>query len=141
MEHGTNSTYVNHKCRCDLCTEAHSEASRKLRAKRVEAGLTQRGTQRVAKEPRPRVRKRNREKEREYSLLRKYGLTLVAFNALVEAQRGSCASCGDPLELGPKTHVDHCHETGIVRGLLCANCNRALGLLGDSPAKVQGLFN
>ncbi|QSM04369.1 hypothetical protein PROPHIGD43A-4_59 [Mycobacterium phage prophiGD43A-4] len=45
------------------------------------------------------------------------------------AQRGKCAICGDAPE---SLVVDHNHETGAVRGLLCNNCNRCLGLLKDN---------
>jgi len=53
-----------------------------------------------------------------------------------QAQGGVCAICGKP-EATARTKrlcVDHCHETGKVRGLLCSHCNRAIGLLGDSCA-------
>ena len=53
------------------------------------------------------------------------GLTLAAYEALLEAQGGGCAICGAT----PKTRrldTDHDHKTGKVRGLLCHRCNRAL---------------
>ena len=60
---------------------------------------------------------------------RRYGLTLDEYNALYEAQGGVCALCGQPSRTN--LAVDHCHETGRVRGLLCTSCNGALGKLGD----------
>jgi hypothetical protein len=65
-----------------------------------------------------------------------YGLTEEAYCAMLLAQGGSCAICGtdDPGGNGaPSMHVDHCHRTGRVRGLLCSRCNLAIGNLEDSP--------
>lgn len=56
-----------------------------------------------------------------------YGLDPADFDLMVAAQSGVCAICTQPREL----HVDHDHETGRIRGLLCSNCNTALGLLGE----------
>lgn len=60
-----------------------------------------------------------------------YGLTVEDYNRLLEAQQGGCALCG---RTTLKLHIDHDHDTGQVRGLLCVNCNTALGKLGDTPA-------
>ena len=71
---------------------------------------------------------------RHYQLKALYGLSLEDFNALAESQQGRCALCG----IVPKfLNVDHDHNTGAVRGLLCTRCNGALGSLGDS---VEGLM-
>lgn len=66
-----------------------------------------------------------RERERKYNLA-KYGVTPAAYAELLIAQGGGCAICGSPPpRLGRFKHlsVDHDHETGRVRGLLCQNCN------------------
>lgn len=58
-----------------------------------------------------------------YNLRRKYGITAEQYDAMLSAQGGVCFLCGRP----PKTRrlaVDHCHETGAVRKLLCDKCNR-----------------
>ncbi|MBO1267080.1 endonuclease VII domain-containing protein [Arthrobacter cavernae] len=59
----------------------------------------------------------------------RYGLSPEEFEGLHSSQGGKCAICS----LIPPTplHVDHDHETGKVRGLLCGSCNRAIGLLKD----------
>ncbi|MPY50168.1 recombination endonuclease VII [Streptomyces sp. K1PN6] len=62
-------------------------------------------------------------------LRRKYGLTVAERDEMIASQMGLCVIC---LE-APAVHVDHCHETGRVRGVLCFNCNSGLGLLRDDP--------
>lgn len=58
----------------------------------------------------------------------RYGLTPDKFNALMVSQDGQCRICRGRLVLtGRGCHVDHDHETGLVRGLLCFRCNIALG--------------
>jgi hypothetical protein len=53
---------------------------------------------------------------------------------MIEAQGGTCAVCpGEP------QHVDHDHETGLVRGILCFNCNQALGNARDNAQVLRGL--
>lgn len=59
---------------------------------------------------------------------RLYGITLEEWKTLKAKQNNRCAICGKKKKL----HVDHCHIKGRVRGLLCANCNTALGKFQDS---------
>lgn len=68
-------------------------------------------------------------------LLRYYGMTLQEWEERFIAQDGKCAVCHKPLDRSrPKDiHVDHNHVTGIVRGLLCASCNRGLGFFKEDP--------
>lgn len=63
--------------------------------------------------------------------LNKYGISKAQWEEMAKAQGYSCAICG---ERPPKRKlaIDHCHRSGKVRGLLCSNCNSALGLLRDS---------
>jgi hypothetical protein len=69
---------------------------------------------------------------REYHLGRKYGITPADFEALSVQQGGVCAICGhSPDSRG--LFVDHDHERGFVRGLLCSKCNSLLGLADESP--------
>ncbi|MEU9412560.1 endonuclease VII domain-containing protein [Streptomyces sp. NPDC048281] len=64
---------------------------------------------------------------------RKYGLTEVERAALVASQQGVCCICLS----APAAHVDHCHETGRVRGVLCFSCNAALGQFKDQPEVIR----
>ena len=72
-------------------------------------------------------------------LVRKYGVTLADYEAMLASQGGRCAIC----KTTPDTqrynvfHVDHCHSTGRVRGLLCRGCNNMLGVIGDDPEALR----
>ena len=68
--------------------------------------------------------------------LRAYGLTTEAYDALLLAQLGRCAICGDPEKDGWDLAVDHDHDSGRVRGLLCRRCNVGIGLLRDDARIV-----
>jgi hypothetical protein len=65
--------------------------------------------------------------QREYHLNRKYGLTIGDYERMLADQFGGCAICGRPEPEDGSLHVDHDHETGAVRGLLCFPCNQAIG--------------
>ena len=69
----------------------------------------------------------------------RYGLTVAGFHALAARQKGRCAGCNRQLEEGRRTHVDHDHSTGKVRGLLCNGCNTALGFMRESAATAYQL--
>ncbi|MFG2230301.1 endonuclease VII domain-containing protein [Streptomyces sp. NPDC048723] len=62
-------------------------------------------------------------------LKRSYGMTEADRDEMIDAQGGLCCICLKR----PAVHVDHCHKTGRVRGVLCFNCNTAIGKLGDDP--------
>ena len=67
--------------------------------------------------------------------LKKYGIGVEEYNGMLSAQNGGCAICGSTDSGDAKKerlHVDHCHSTGIVRGLLCTSCNQGLGKFRDS---------
>lgn len=61
-------------------------------------------------------------------------LTSTEFDRLYEEQKGKCAICSTPM--GKKANVDHCHSTGVVRGLLCRGCNFGLGFFRDDPDRL-----
>jgi Autographiviridae endonuclease VII len=70
----------------------------------------------------------------------KYGITITEYDALYQHQDGVCAICGKPESgrdnTGTKIKalaVDHDHETGAIRGLLCSTCNSFLGYIGEDP--------
>ena len=81
---------------------------------------------------------RQEKTRRDYDYKRKYGISLEDYNEMFYEQHGSCGICGKHQEeLRGRLCVDHSHETGEVRGLLCQECNSALGMLGDSIESIQ----
>jgi Recombination endonuclease VII len=67
-------------------------------------------------------------RSQDFYRLYKYGLSTQQYEHLIQKQRGLCAICEKLLN---KPHIDHCHLTGRVRGLLCKDCNNALGLFRE----------
>jgi len=74
------------------------------------------------------------EKARPYLLKKRFGITHAEYETLLAEQGNGCALCSaqEPGGRWDRFAVDHCHDTGRVRGLLCYSCNFALGLLGDN---------
>ena len=77
---------------------------------------------------------RNRNKtydEQRISRIRMYGIDVPDYERILEEQGGGCYVCGKKPEPKRALDIDHDHDTGKVRGLLCSNHNRAIGLMGD----------
>ena len=64
---------------------------------------------------------------------RAYGMTPAQYEDRLARQGGGCAICGTPPPEGQSLHVDHDHDSGRIRGLLCFNCNAGLGKFGEDP--------
>jgi hypothetical protein len=79
----------------------------------------------------PRNRNKTYEEQRG-TRIRSYGITVEDYEQMLESQGGGCYICGASPSVRA-LDIDHDHRTGKVRGLLCSNHNRALGLLGDDP--------
>ena len=67
-------------------------------------------------------------------LQNKYSLTKDQYTVMLAHQEHRCAICDGSLVNQPRVSVDHNHDTGKVRGILCNTCNRGIGLLKDNPA-------
>jgi hypothetical protein len=74
-------------------------------------------------------RAEQRSKYRAINLKLRYGITPEEYDELLVSQNGVCAICGEECSTGRRLSVDHDHETGRVRGLLCSKCNYGIGHL------------
>lgn len=97
----------------------------------------------------------NPRKALDYHLRRTFGITIEHYDAMLEEQGGVCAICGQPPivtkptrvrkhewmpeapAVAPRLIVDHDHDTGEVRGLLCKPCNTGIGMLADSAERCR----
>lgn len=68
-------------------------------------------------------------------------MTYALYEDMLVKQNMSCAICNQIHSNTKKLHVDHCHKTGKVRGLLCSNCNNGMGKLGDSIERLNLVIN
>lgn len=68
--------------------------------------------------------------------LRRYKLTVDGYEAMLAGQNNGCAICGHQHTDDKPLHVDHCHDTRAVRGLLCLHCNTALGAMAEDPQRL-----
>lgn len=125
--------------RCDACRARRIAEVNAAKAKRWREADPERQR---AYARRHHEKRKNRPEWRAYKnqaeMVRKYGLTMADFEALLQKQGGVCAICGGaPNGPGKRFHVDHCHNSNKVRGLLCGRCNTAIGLLGDDPERAE----
>lgn len=77
----------------------------------------------------------------EKRLKREWGLEPEDLARMYESQDGRCAGCHVILKLDKWTMIDHCHESDRIRGLLCSDCNIALGHLRDNIRTMHRLIN
>lgn len=86
-----------------------------------------------------RGRYRNRGDKWAYHIKRKYGITPVQYDEMLSRQKGKCAICGKSNRHNKqgRFNIDHCHLTGVIRGLLCWECNVAIGRMGDDPNRLR----
>lgn len=133
--HISKSQKTGRASRCRACTNSSNCERREIhKAKYKERRIILR----AQKSPEERAAQRQRDVDAK--LKQSYGITRRQVAALLLAQGGKCASCGDPF----KPHkgkcgynVDHDHKTGAVRGLLCTNCNQGIGQFKDSPLRLR----
>ncbi len=104
-------------------------------AAQAERERQRRAEERSTPEGRARVAKANL---RQW-LRSQYGMTVAEYEVLVREQGGVCQVCRKPCRRHARLSVDHCHETGAIRGLLCDRCNKVLGMVEDSADLLEGL--
>lgn len=81
------------------------------------------------------ARERQVERERERRF-RTYGITEAQYDAMLAAQGHRCAICRTDTPTAKGWAIDHCHDSDMVRGILCARCNSAIGLLDENPRVI-----
>jgi Recombination endonuclease VII. len=105
------------------CLDCHKQYKKEWRIRKGEAGRAQK---------REHYRENHdeiREKQVWARLMTRYGITQEEYEAKHDEQNGLCAICHKPCKTGQRLVVDHNHETGENRGLLCKSCNLHLGVL------------
>ena len=88
------------------------------------------------KRPGP-TRERRLLDKRERRFKERYGITIADFDRMLAEQKGCCKLCGEEFTEKFSARVDHCHQTGVVRGLLHGPCNSMLGQAHDDVSKLQ----
>ena len=94
----------------------------------------------TCKQCRQMYRLENRNVTWEKNMIARYGLTSAEYSATLKEQSGVCKICRQLCVTGRKLAVDHCHSTGKVRGLLCAQCNTGLGKAEDSIDRLNDMI-
>ena len=137
------SEFYGGKGYCKKCLREYQREWRKKNPRKAEAW--RRRNPEKAKAASRRYKEANRETirnaDRQYQLERVYGIAPEEYDALLAQQKGSCAGC-EATEYNSKSYhlaVDHNHDTGEIRGLLCLRCNRILGLSQDDPGLLRRL--
>ena len=117
---------LDYLCECKACGGQHRRTSHQLKKK-----------SRARECPEYRAPNWSGFDREDAIIQRMYGITMTEFDGLVEFQKGNCAVCFKPLEImNRRANIDHDHETGEVRGILCTGCNTGIGHLGDN---IEGL--
>lgn len=70
----------------------------------------------------------------------KYGLTVELYEEMLREQNGKCRTCSTIITTKNRA-IDHCHSTNAVRGILCRDCNIALGLVKDNPSTLAKMID
>lgn len=84
-----------------------------------------------------RIRENDPERMAGYRRRYHYGISPEEYESFWTTQEGKCAICVTILERDRSTHIDHCHTTKKIRGLLCSRCNQGLGLFQEDPERFR----
>ena len=127
-----------HRPDCKACFSARARAWYRDNREHVIARVKQwrsenpdraRATQRA-------VNGRRKPAARDHHLQKNFGIGLADYERMLHEQGGGCAICRRPPRPGSSLHVDHDHETGKVRGLLCFRCNGGLGQFAENGDRL-----
>ncbi len=116
---------------CSVCLESKEETS----------FVVQKATKDRPSRLQSSCKKCKNKKYRKFHLMKRYGMTLADYEALLSKQGSRCAIClSHESENHKGLFVDHDHKTGKVRGLLCSRCNLALGHVKDDTSLLERLI-
>jgi hypothetical protein len=133
-----NGTRDGLRGQCKTCERARHQSwyrSNQARAIATAKRWQQANAERVAANNR-RYRAANAQRFRDGHRRRVFNLTAEQYEAVLEAQGGGCALCGRGPHPGRSLHVDHDHETGAIRGLLCFRCNVGIGHFREDKLRM-----
>lgn len=142
-----SSTGYSYGCRCDKCRLWHNARSVRYRHENPEKCYTadrkwQKNNREKVLGYRKKYALKYPEKVKNNQLKNKFGITVHEYNQLLEKQNNQCAICKRyQYEFSKLFAVDHCHQTGKIRGLLCHSCNTALGHFQDKLEILDSAVN
>ena len=124
----------NKQYRKTYCAKAREDIARYRKENRHKIIITERAYYAKHKE-------RIEARKREIAFPKRYGITVLEYDDKLALQRGACAICGGVNPSGRRLAVDHNHTDGVVRGLLCINCNLLIGHAKDSPDLISSVWS
>lgn len=120
--------------RCKPCQKALHDAYRKDNPEKMasaHANWAARNRDHLNKRHRE-WHQKNRDRSADYGAKKLYRLPFGAYATMLDAQGGMCAICGSRPNGKRRFHIDHCHATDAIRGLLCSSCNLLIGHAKES---------
>ena len=137
------------QARCKACCSIHFKSYRAANIDKFRA--YKRGTYNANKERYKEARRLHKETSPEREFIRKrksylktkFGITPDGYEAMLIGQNGKCAICAttEPGRASPYFHIDHCHDTGKIRALLCNGCNLGLGHFKDNIDRLSAAIS
>jgi len=127
-----SNTYVSPSGKyrtCRICTRERSKRWEFANPEKVKQNYRNQLAKGSHAKSRRKWESKNPSYYRNKQLKNSYKLTVEDFDRMLEDQKGLCGICKEPMA---KAYVDHCHESGIVRELLCFSCNISLGHFKDN---------
>ena len=134
----SNQTKSGFKCYCKICVNKQNKEYDNLNKDKLKNRILKSRNRNEESKKRHYIattkhRNNNIESTKSRIMQRKYNIDLDYYNNMFQKQNGCCEICSKELVyLGKATHIDHCHSSNKVRGLLCNSCNLALGHFKDN---------
>ena len=134
----SKQTKSGFKCYCKACINKQNKEYDNLNKDKLKTRILKSRNRNEESKKRHSVstikyRNNNIESTKSRIMQRKYNIDLDYYNIMFQKQNGCCEICSKELvHLGKATHIDHCHSSNKVRGLLCNSCNLALGQFKDN---------